>query len=76
MPCYNAGQTVADSVKSALQQTHQAIKLILVDDGSRGDSLAVLGQFDDLRLKIIVQTNQGVCAARNRGLALASAEEH
>jgi glycosyltransferase involved in cell wall biosynthesis len=74
MPCYNARQTIADSVKSVLQQTHQAIELIVVDDGSRDDSLQALGKFDDPRIKITTQSNQGVCAARNRGLTLAQGE--
>jgi len=71
MPCYNAEHTVADSVASALGQTHRALELIVIDDGSRDESLQLLRKIDDPRLKIETQPNQGVCAARNRGLSLA-----
>ncbi len=74
MPCYNAGKNIVDSVKSVLQQTHQAIELIVINDGSSDDSLEVLGTFEDPRIKIVTQSNQGVCAARNRGLAMAQGE--
>lgn len=74
MPCYNAERTVAESASSALAQTHRDIELIVIDDGSRDDSLRVLGQIDDTRLRVESRPNQGVCAARNRGLALARGE--
>ncbi len=74
MPCFNASAHLFRSVLCALSQTFTDIELIVVNDGSTDDSLQVLQDFDDPRLKIINQPNQGVSAARNRGIAQAEGE--
>ena len=68
MPCFNAAVHITRSVASALGQTFHDIELIVVNDGSTDKSLEVLKRIADPRLKIINQLNQGVSAARNRGL--------
>jgi len=72
MPCYNAEAHVARGVASVLGQTCRNVELIAVDDGSTDGTAAVLGTIDDPRLRVISQTNRGVSAARNRGLAEAT----
>lgn len=74
IPAYNAGDTVRRCVESVLSQTFTDIEVIVVDDGSRDDTLAVLRQMqkEDARLVVHHQENAGVSAARNAGLALAS----
>ena len=74
VPVYNAEKTVARCVKSILTQTYQPIELILVDDGSTDNSLAIC---DELRrdvdcIKVLHQSNHGVSAARNNGIRHAS----
>lgn len=73
IPAYNAGDTIRRCVESVLRQTFSDIEVIVVDDGSRDDTLAVLRQMqkDDARLVVHHQDNAGVSAARNAGLALA-----
>lgn len=74
MPCFNAEARISESVASALNQTYYNIELIVVNDGSTDRSLQILQGVNDSRLKIINQSNRGVCAARNRGLAGASGD--
>ena len=74
MPCFNAAAHLHDSVSSALAQTFSDIELLVVNDGSTDDSLSVLKNFSDPRVKIINQSNQGVCVARNNAIALAKGE--
>ncbi len=66
IPCYNAEGWIVDTIKSALAQTWYNKEIILVDDGSKDNTLNVAKQFAPRRVKIISQSNQGASAARNR----------
>lgn len=74
IPCFNAEAFIAEAIGSALGQSHPHLEVIVVDDGSADDSLAVIAGFDDPRLTCIAQDNQGASAARNAGLARAQGE--
>jgi glycosyltransferase involved in cell wall biosynthesis len=65
---HNAGRFVNATIESALRQTFTGFELIVVDDGSTDDTLARLRSFQDHRLRIIEQSNQGQPAALNAGL--------
>jgi glycosyltransferase involved in cell wall biosynthesis len=70
MPAFNAARTVLASVDSVLSQTFADFELLVVDDGSTDDTLAVLAQRSDPRLRVVaVQPNGGLVAALNRGIA-------
>jgi glycosyltransferase involved in cell wall biosynthesis len=66
IPCYNAEKWLAQTLESALAQTWDNIEIIVVDDGSTDNSLAVAKQFQANGIKIISQSNKGASAARNR----------
>src|SRR5471030_144559 len=65
---YNYADYIALTIECLLSQTYPAIELIVVDDGSTDDSLAVIAGFGD-RLCCIVQENGGQAAACNAGFA-------
>ena len=69
IPCYNNARHVAQAVESALGQTHSAIEVVVVDDGSTDNSVEVLRGFGD-RITLEAGPNRGACAARNRAFAL------
>lgn len=71
MPCYNAAAHLPASVASVLAQSLGDWELIAVDDGSSDSTLAWLRMQSDPRIRVHTQTNQGVSAARNAGIALA-----
>ena len=71
MPCFNAEHHLPTSIGSVLGQTFTNWELIAVDDGSSDGTLAWLRAQKDPRLKVHSQTNKGVSAARNTGLAFA-----
>lgn len=73
MPCFNGAEHLPASVGSVLQQTFSDWELIVVDDGSTDGSFDWLQGQTDARLVVLRQANQGVSAARNAGLARASA---
>lgn len=71
IPAYNATRTLAATVQSALAQTVSDLEVIIVDDGSRDDTLAVARSIQDPRVKVLTQANGGAAAARNTGISAA-----
>jgi glycosyltransferase involved in cell wall biosynthesis len=67
IPCFNASRFVGEAVESALSQTYQSIEVVVVNDGSTDTSADVLSRYTG-RIRVIDQNNQGLAAARNRGI--------
>src|SRR6266487_3229201 len=65
---YNAENTIAQTLESAIAQTWQRKEIIVVDDGSTDRTAEVVRQFKDVIL--VSTTNQGMSAAINHGLPL------
>lgn len=72
IPAYNAARTLAATVRCALAQTGTDLEVVIVDDGSRDDTLAVARSLTDPRVQVLSQPNGGAAAARNTGLRAAS----
>jgi glycosyltransferase involved in cell wall biosynthesis len=73
IPAYNAAAFVRDAVDSALAQTHLDTEVIVVDDGSRDETPAILAAYGD-RIRVHRQKNAGVAAARNTGARLVTGD--
>jgi len=73
IPCYNGERYVAESIQSALDQSHRSCEVIVIDDGSTDGSLEVIKSFGE-RICWESGPNRGGGAARNRGLELARGE--
>src|ERR1700761_1026210 len=73
MPTYNARPFLHDAIASVLAQTWSDFELIIVDDGSTDDSLAVAQSFaqTDPRVKVFSQPNSGTATTLNRAIELA-----
>ena len=74
IPLYNKEKSITDTVNSVLNQTFKDFELIIVNDGSKDNSLSVVNQFTDKRVKIIDKPNGGVSTARNAGMKRAEGE--
>lgn len=74
VPVYNMGDKLTDSVHTLTKQTYQNIELILVDDGSKDNSLEVCMQLaaEDERIRVYHTENHGSGPARNHGIANAT----
>lgn len=70
VPGYNACQYIADCISSVLGQTYKNFELLIVDDGSKDDTLNISKEFanKDKRIKVFHQENGGQPSARNVGL--------
>jgi hypothetical protein len=62
------------TLDSALAQTHPRAEIILVDDGSRDDSLAIARTYADRGVRVVTQPNRGAAAARNHALRLSTGD--
>jgi glycosyltransferase involved in cell wall biosynthesis len=70
---YNAERFIRQTIESVLAQSLANIEVIVIDDGSTDSTREILQRFSDPRLVVSYQTNSGVSAARNAGLAMARA---
>ena len=77
MPMFNSASTLTDSVISVLAQDYQSWELIIVDDNSGDESLAVANKFADMDPRIVVlmtDRNVGSGGARNKGILKAKGD--
>lgn len=77
IPCWNVEALLPATLDSVLAQSHTDWEIIAVDDGSTDGTPVVLEAYKaetDGRMQVLRQTNQGACAARNAGMALATGE--
>jgi len=72
LPVYNGQKYIVEAVESVIAQSYENFELLVIDDGSTDDTLALVNGFDDSRIVVKHQENAGVSAARNLGLFLAS----
>ncbi len=75
VPVYNVEKYLSECLDSLLAQTLERIQIVCVDDGSTDSSPQILKNYAerDRRIKVITQTNKGLSAARNAGIAAADA---
>jgi len=76
VPVYNIAEYIRECVDSIIHQTYQNLEIILVNDGSKDDSLAVLNHYasKDSRIIIIDKSNGGLSSARNAGVNVATGD--
>ena len=71
IPFWNEVALVLRAVRSALDQTHQRVEIVLVDDGSTEDIAPVAAlAATESRVQLLRQANAGSAAARNRALGM------
>lgn len=70
IPAYNIEQYIARCIDSLIQQTYNNIEIIVVDDGSKDNTPAILDEYalKDKRIKVIHKVNEGVSIARLTGM--------
>lgn len=68
IPLYNKELNIRNTLLSVLNQSYQNFEIVIINDGSTDDSVKVVNSIQDNRIRLIHQENQGVSAARNRGI--------
>jgi glycosyltransferase involved in cell wall biosynthesis len=73
IPCFNAARTLPRTLECLRKQTYPNLEILIVDDGSTDSTPDITANFaaGDRRVHLLSQTNSGVAAARNLGIACA-----
>ena len=76
LPVYNGGDILADSIRSVLEQTYQNFELIIINDGSKDNSLEIATEFaeKDARIRVLTQENKKIPRTLSRGFSEARGE--
>lgn len=76
VPVYNVERYLEECLNHIVKQTFRDIEIICINDGSTDNSPSILNQFaeKDSRIIIVNQKNQGLGAARNKGIELAKGD--
>jgi glycosyltransferase involved in cell wall biosynthesis len=69
IPAYDVAAYIETAIDSVIAQSHPDWAIVVVDDGSRDGTGAVVARYADRRIERMRQDNAGVSAARNAGLA-------
>jgi glycosyltransferase involved in cell wall biosynthesis len=68
LPVYNGVETLRESIASILNQSYSRFELIIINDGSIDNSLELINSFQDSRIVVINQKNQGLAKSLNTGI--------
>lgn len=70
VPVFNGAPYLSRCIDSILNQTYDNLQILIVDDGSKDNSLDIARKYEaeDRRVRVFHQENQGVSAARNKGI--------
>lgn len=74
IPLYNKEASIKQTLMSILSQSYQEFEVVIVDDGSTDNSVAIVEEFQDMRVRLIRQPNGGPSKARNVGVSNARGE--
>ena len=59
IPLYNKEKSIAQTLECVLNQTYKDFEVIVVDDGSKDNSAAIVEAFNDERIRLVRQKNGG-----------------
>jgi glycosyltransferase involved in cell wall biosynthesis len=74
VPLYNKENSIHKTIISVLDQSFTDFELLIIDDGSKDDSLNVVSKINDARLVVHSKVNGGVSEARNFGIEKSNGE--
>ena len=69
IPVYNVEKYIRQCLESAINQTLKDIEIIVVNDGTKDNSMKIVEEYlSDERIKIVNKENGGVSSSRNTGM--------
>jgi glycosyltransferase involved in cell wall biosynthesis len=75
MPVFNAGSFIWQAIESILNQTFRNFELIIIDDASTDNSIQVVKDIFDSRIRLITnERNVGIVGSRNKGIEVSRGE--
>jgi glycosyltransferase involved in cell wall biosynthesis len=74
IPSYNVAAYIEQALRTVLAQTFQDYEILVINDGSKDNTVELASAFTDSRIRIISQANRGLAGARNAGIRAARGE--
>jgi len=74
IPAYNSEAWISETLRSAIAQNWEPKEIIVVDDGSTDQTLAIARKFESDQLRVFTQKNQGAAATRNKAYSLSKGD--
>lgn len=75
IPCYNHQDFVSQTINSVMNQTFDDFELIVIDDGSKDNSVAIIKKLqNEFKFRFISRTNKGLVPTVNELLSLSAGE--
>lgn len=76
VPVYNVEKYLERCLNSLINQTYLNLEILLIDDGSKDNSLSICKEYEkkDLRIHVYHKDNEGLGLTRNYGIAKATGE--
>jgi glycosyltransferase involved in cell wall biosynthesis len=72
--CYNSAATVVDTVESVLAQSHPQVEYLIIDGGSKDETLSKLTPYRERIAVLVSEPDGGMYDAMNKGIARASGD--
>ncbi len=73
VPSYNHEKYILQTIESIVNQTYENIELIVIDDGSKDDSVSILKNLEkEYNFTLITRENKGLCETLNEGISIAN----
>lgn len=71
---YNSGGTVRDTIESVLTQSYKDIEYIIVDGGSKDNTLDIVNEYKSKIARIVSEPDRGIYDAMNKGYRMATGD--
>lgn len=71
---YNSAETIEDTIQSVVSQDYSDLEYIIIDGGSKDETLSIIERYKDKISKVVSEPDKGIYDAMNKGVAIASGE--
>ena len=72
--CYNSAKTIEKTFKSLESQTYKNIEYIVVDGGSKDNTLEIVQKYKELIFLFVSEPDKGLYDAMNKGIKMATGD--
>lgn len=72
--CYNSAKTIKKTFESVKAQTYTNIEYIVVDGGSKDETLSLVNEYETIISKWVSESDKGLYDAMNKGIAMATGD--